>query len=61
MSRFDSRGDPRVHLLINLVLSSIFAWTVVWGLAYISELEFSLETVALLTAVLMVITQLITR
>lgn len=61
MSRFDSRGDPRVHLLINLVLSVLFAWTVVWGIAFISEMEFSFETVAMLAGVLMVITHLATR
>jgi hypothetical protein len=61
MSRPNSRGDPRVHLLINLVLSALFAWTVIWGLSYISEMEFSLESVAMLTGVLMVLTHLVTR
>ena len=61
MSRFDSPGDPRVHLLINLVLSVLFAWTVVWGLSFISKMEFSFETVAMLAGVLMVITHLATR
>lgn len=61
MSRSTSRGDPRVHLVINLVLSALFAWVVVWGLSYISDLSFSLETVAMLTGVLMVLTYLVTR
>jgi hypothetical protein len=28
----DSKGDPRLILLLNAVLSAWFAWTVVWGL-----------------------------
>ncbi|MDZ5810667.1 hypothetical protein U4E84_04815 [Halorubrum sp. AD140] len=27
-----SKGDPRLILLLNAVLSAWFAWTVVWGL-----------------------------
>ncbi|MFO8114116.1 MAG: hypothetical protein R6U01_01940 [Halorubrum sp.] len=28
----ESKGDPRLILLLNAVLSAWFAWTVVWGL-----------------------------
>ena len=61
MSRFDSRGDPRIHLLINLVLSVLFAWIVISGLSFITEMAFSLESVAMLAAVLMILTYVVTR
>lgn len=41
-----SQGDPRLVLLLNLVLSTAFAWTVVWGLDLVGALEFSFATVA---------------
>jgi len=28
----ESKGDPRLILMLNAVLSAWFAWTVVWGL-----------------------------
>lgn len=55
-----SQGDPRVLLVMNLVLSALFAWLVVSGLAFATGLEYSLTTVALATGVLMILTGLIT-
>ena len=56
-----SQGDPRVLFVINLVLSSIFAYAVTWGLDFIGVVEFSLRFVATLALVLMVVTYVVTR
>ena len=56
-----SKGDPRVLFVMNLVLSSIFASAVVWGLDFIDLLAFSWQTVALLAAALMFLTYLVTH
>lgn len=56
-----SDGDWRVHLLINLVLSAVFAAVVLWGSEVVGLTEFTLERFALFTALLMLITQLATR
>lgn len=61
MSRPTTRGDPRVHFVMNLVLSAAFASLVVWGLSYISEVTFEFRSVASLTAILMLLTYLVTR
>lgn len=41
-----TRGDPRVLLAMNVVLSTAFAATVVWGLSFLGAAEFSLLNVA---------------
>jgi hypothetical protein len=56
-----SQGDPRVLFVINLVLSSIFAYVVIWGLDFIGILTFSLQTVAMLALVLMLVTYVVTK
>ena len=56
-----SKGDPRVLFVMNLVLSSLFAWAVVWGLDFIGALVFSWGRVAVAAGLLMVITHLVTR
>ncbi|WP_129114083.1 hypothetical protein [Halegenticoccus tardaugens] len=56
-----SRGDPRVLLTMNLALSSAFAAVVVWGLSFIDVVPFTLERVAVLAALLFVVTHLVTR
>lgn len=55
----DSKGDPRVLFVLNLVLSAAFASLVVWGLAFIDVLTFAWETVAVATVALMVLTYLV--
>ena len=60
MSESTSQGDPRVHLLINLVLSVLFGWIVVYGLSFITEMAFSLRRVAMVAVVLMILTYLVT-
>lgn len=55
-----SNGDPRVLFVMNLVLSSMFAGAIVWGLDFIGVVAFAWQTVALLAAALMFLTYLIT-
>lgn len=55
------QGDPRVLLVMNLVLSATFCYTVVWGLDFIGVVGFSWLLVAGATAVLMALTHLVTR
>ena len=42
-----SQGDPRVHLVMNLVLSTLFASVVVWGLSFLDIVPFTLRNVAI--------------
>ena len=41
-----TQGDPRVLVAMNVVLSTVFAATVVWGLSYLGATEFTLVNVA---------------
>lgn len=41
-----TRGDPCVLVAMNVVLSTVFAATVVWGLSYLGAAEFTLVNVA---------------
>lgn len=61
LSMANSKGDPRVLFVMNLVLSTAFAAFVVWGLSFIGVLEFGWQNVAVLTALLMVVTYVVTR
>lgn len=54
-----SDGDPRVLLAMNIVLSSIFASVVVWGLSYLELVAATLENVAGLAIVVFAITYLV--
>jgi hypothetical protein len=56
-----SRGDPRVLFVMNLVLSSVFAAVVVWGLDFLGMLELTFVNVASLALVVMAVTYLVTR
>lgn len=57
----NSQGDPRVLFVMNLVLSSVFAWVIVWGLNFIDVLTFSARNVAVAAALLMILTHFVTR
>ena len=57
----NSKGDPRVLFVMNLALSAAFASFVVWGLSFIDVLRFSWQSVAVLAALLMVVTYLVVR
>ncbi|GAA0214420.1 MULTISPECIES: hypothetical protein [Halobaculum] len=54
-----SDGDPRVLLAMNIVLSSIFASVVVWGLSYLDLAALTLENVAGLAIVVFAATYLL--
>jgi len=54
-----SDGDPRVHFVMNLVLSALFAYIVLRGLDLLRTVEFSYLRLAGLTVLLMVVTQLL--
>ncbi|AGB30973.1 hypothetical protein C488_02610 [Natrinema pellirubrum DSM 15624] len=55
-----SQGDPRVLLVMNAVLSTLFGWTVVWGLSFLDVLEFSPINVATAAILLFALTYLVT-
>jgi hypothetical protein len=57
----DAEGDPRVILALNLLLSSAFAWVVVWALSMLDLAAYTAVNVATLAAVLVGVTYLITR
>jgi hypothetical protein len=52
-------GDPRVLLLMNVVLSVALAALVVWGLDFIDVLAFSWETVAIGAGTLAALTYIV--
>ncbi len=54
----ESEGDPRVLLVLNVLLSLTFSYLVVWGLDFIGVVEFSLLNLGLATAVLVLATHL---
>lgn len=55
-----SQGDPRVLLAMNAVLSTLFAWTIIWGLSFLDIVEFGLINVATAAIVLFAITYAVT-
>ena len=55
-----SHGDPRVLIALNIVLSTLFGWTIVWGLSFLGFLEFGLINVATAAIVLFALTYLVT-
>lgn len=57
----DSKGDPRVVFAMNLVLSSVFAVAVVWGLSFLDVLAYSWQTIGAVAALLVVVTHLVIR
>lgn len=56
-----SQGDPRVLLVMNAVLSTLFAWTVVWGLSFLGIVEFGIVNVGTAAILLFAITYLVTN
>jgi hypothetical protein len=53
-----SSGDPKVLLAMNAVLSSWFAWVVVWGLDLLGAATLTAVNVATLAIVLFGVTYL---
>ncbi|ADJ16283.1 hypothetical protein [Halalkalicoccus jeotgali] len=56
-----SQGDPRVLVVMNLLLSAAFCYVALRGLAFVGAVEFSWLLFAAATAGLVVITHLVTR
>ncbi|WP_144798439.1 hypothetical protein [Halorubrum depositum] len=52
----DSKGDPRLILLMNAVLSAWFGWTVVWGLDRLGMAALNAPNVAALALVIFGVT-----
>lgn len=55
-----SQGDFRVLLAMNAVLSTLFGWTVVWGLSFLGIAEFGLINVATAAILLFTMTYAVT-
>lgn len=55
----ESAGDPRVVLAMNAVLSSWFAWVVVWGLDFLGLVALTLQNVATLALILFALTYVV--
>ncbi|WP_222918049.1 hypothetical protein [Natrinema sp. SYSU A 869] len=55
-----SQGDPRVLIAMNAVLSTLFAWSIVWGLSFLDVLEFGFVNVATAAILLFAMTYLVT-
>ena len=56
-----SRGDPRVLIALNVILSTVFGATIVWGLSLLGAAELSLINVATAAIVLFALTYLVSR
>lgn len=55
-----SQGDPRVLIIMNIVLSTAFAATIIWGLSVIGAADLTLINVATGAILLFALTYLIT-
>ena len=55
-----SQGDPRVLLVMNAVLSTLFAVSIVWGLSFVGLLDFSPLNVATAVILLFTVTYAVT-
>lgn len=55
-----SRGDPRVLLVMNLVLSTLFAVSIIWGLSFVGIVEYTLINVATAAILLFAATYAVT-
>lgn len=56
-----SNGDPRVLLVLNLVLSAAFVYVVLWGLDVLGAVEFTILRFVAGTLLLALITHVVTR
>lgn len=54
-----SDGDIRVLLVLDLLLSAVFAWVVVRGMEMVGLAEFTLTNLAIATVVLAVLTYVV--
>jgi hypothetical protein len=56
-----SQGDPRVLIVMNLVLSSVFAVVVLWGFDFLGLVPFTPLNAATLAVLLVGVTYLVTK
>lgn len=56
---FDGSGDPRLYWFLNIFLSLIFAWTILWGLGILVDVFYDWVTIVLATIVLAILSHLI--
>lgn len=56
-----SDGDPRVQLLLNVVLSAVFVYVVLFGLDFIGALGFTVPRYVVGTLLLILVTHVVTR
>lgn len=55
---FQGRGDPRVYWILNVILSLLFAWLILWGLEIIIDFEWDWITLVLSATILAIVTHL---
>ncbi len=55
-----SEGDPRVLLVMNAVLSTLFAWSIIWGLSFLGIVEFGVINIATAAIILFAMTYAVT-
>jgi hypothetical protein len=51
-----AKGDIRVLIALDIILSAIYATAVIWGLNYLDLVAFTWQNVAMATAALAMIT-----
>ncbi|UWG52134.1 putative membrane protein [Halalkaliarchaeum sp. AArc-CO] len=56
-----SKGDPRVHFVMNVILSAAFVYVALVGLDFVGAAEFTLQTYLIATAVLVALTHVLVR
>ena len=56
-----SDGDPRVHLVLNVVLSALFVYVALWGLDFIGAVESTIPRLVVGTLALVLLTYVVTR
>lgn len=56
-----SSGDPRVLLLLNVLLSALFGTTIVWGLSLLEMAELSLVNALTATILIFAFTYLVIK
>lgn len=57
----ESKGDPRVHFIINVIGSAVIGYIGLWGMDFIDMLEFTLTRYILIVIILVALTSVIVR
>lgn len=55
----ESKGDPRLILLLNGILSAWFAWTAVWGMDLLNIVPFTTTNVLTLALIIFALTYVV--